>query len=222
MRDRGYWAATVDDAVRASAPPPEAPKAIQTALASIATSVQSGKYVRTWIGTERADNGKTRVTLVWEPLPTGTRRATRPRRPRVAAGRQRQGRSRVPRPLARRRAGLDGAADRNAGRVAGDRPAAPGVRFAAREHRVAHVGRRGRRGRSARPGDPEDCDPGLHEPRERDQHAARAPRAQRAGVPGDGRPMPPRYRWPDASSREPTACSSGSTCTEGRRHPRCS
>ncbi len=31
--------------------------------------MQSGKYVRTWIGTERADNGKTRVTLVWEPLP---------------------------------------------------------------------------------------------------------------------------------------------------------
>ncbi|HEY6361110.1 MAG TPA: VWA domain-containing protein, partial [Vicinamibacterales bacterium] len=66
---RGYWAATVDDTVRASAPAPEAPKAIQTALASISTSVQSGKYVRTWIGTERAENGKTRVTLVWEPLP---------------------------------------------------------------------------------------------------------------------------------------------------------
>ena len=73
---RGFWAATVDDAVRASTPAPEAPKAIQTALASISTSVQSGKYVRTWIGTERADNGKTRVTLVWEPLPTvpGVRR----------------------------------------------------------------------------------------------------------------------------------------------------
>jgi VWFA-related protein len=66
---KGYWAATVADAVRAATPAPEAPKAIQTALASIATSVQSGKYVRTWIGTARADNGKTRVTLVWEPLP---------------------------------------------------------------------------------------------------------------------------------------------------------
>jgi hypothetical protein len=42
---------------------------VQTALASIATSVQSGKYVRTWIGTERGENGKTRVTLIWEPLP---------------------------------------------------------------------------------------------------------------------------------------------------------
>jgi VWFA-related protein len=73
---KGYWAATVADSVRAAAPAPEAPKAIQNALASIATSVQSGKYVRTWIGTERADNGKTRVTLVWEPLPSvpGVRR----------------------------------------------------------------------------------------------------------------------------------------------------
>ena len=66
---RGYWAATAADTVRASAPAPEAPKELQNALASIATSVQSGKYVRTWVGTERADNGKTRVTLIWEPLP---------------------------------------------------------------------------------------------------------------------------------------------------------
>ena len=66
---RGYWAATAEDTVRASAPAPEAPKALQNALASISTSVQSGKYVRTWVGTERADNGKTRVTLIWEPLP---------------------------------------------------------------------------------------------------------------------------------------------------------
>ena len=41
------------------------------------TSVQSGKYVRTWIGTERGENGKTRVTLIWEPLPAqGARRAS--------------------------------------------------------------------------------------------------------------------------------------------------
>lgn len=73
---RGYWAATAADAARASAPAPEAPKAIQQALASISTSVQSGKYVRTWIGTARADNGKTRVTFIWEPLPAlpGVRR----------------------------------------------------------------------------------------------------------------------------------------------------
>jgi hypothetical protein len=31
--------------------------------------VQAAKYIRTWIGTERAAGGKTRVTLIWEPLP---------------------------------------------------------------------------------------------------------------------------------------------------------
>jgi hypothetical protein len=66
---RGYWAATVADTVRAAAPAPEVDKGVQQALASISTSVQAGKYVRTWIGTERAENGRTRVTLVWEPLP---------------------------------------------------------------------------------------------------------------------------------------------------------
>jgi hypothetical protein len=39
------------------------------ALASLATPVQAARYVRTWDGTERGDNGKTKVTLVWEPLP---------------------------------------------------------------------------------------------------------------------------------------------------------
>ena len=39
------------------------------ALASIAVPVQAGKYVRTWLGSERGSNGKTKLTLVWEPLP---------------------------------------------------------------------------------------------------------------------------------------------------------
>jgi hypothetical protein len=34
--------------------------------------VQAGKFVRTWLGTERGQNGKTKVTLVWEPLPKTT------------------------------------------------------------------------------------------------------------------------------------------------------
>jgi VWFA-related protein len=66
---RGFWAASAADAVRASTPAAEPNRAVQQALASISTAVQSGKYVRTWVGTERADNGRTRVTLVWEPLP---------------------------------------------------------------------------------------------------------------------------------------------------------
>lgn len=66
---KGYWALTEADIVRATTEVPETPKAIQQALASISTSVQAGKYVRTWLGTARAESGKTEVTLVWEPLP---------------------------------------------------------------------------------------------------------------------------------------------------------
>jgi VWFA-related protein len=73
---RGFWAVSPEDAVKASTPAPEVAKPVQTALASIATSVQAGKYVRTWLGTERGEGGNTRVTLVWEPLsfPPGDRR----------------------------------------------------------------------------------------------------------------------------------------------------
>jgi hypothetical protein len=78
---KGYWALTPADVERINNPTPEVAKPVQVALASIATSVQSGRYVRTWIGTERGENGKTRVTLIWEPLPAqgaalggGTRR----------------------------------------------------------------------------------------------------------------------------------------------------
>jgi VWFA-related protein len=66
---RGYWAFTTDDAKRATAPPkPEPPKAVSTALAAISVPSRS-RLVRTWIGTERGAGGKTKVTLVWEPVP---------------------------------------------------------------------------------------------------------------------------------------------------------
>ena len=66
---KGYWALTDADVVRATTVIPDTPKPIQQALASIATSVRAGKYVRTWLGTARGESGKTQVTLVWEPLP---------------------------------------------------------------------------------------------------------------------------------------------------------
>ncbi len=66
---KGYWAVTAEALAKAANPTPDVAKPIQQALASISTSVQSGKYVRTWIGAERGDNGKTRMTLIWEPLP---------------------------------------------------------------------------------------------------------------------------------------------------------
>ena len=69
---RGYWAATPEDVKKAEKVTgpgvPEAAKPVLQALSSIAVSVQAGKYVRTWLGTQRGENGKTRVTLVWEPL----------------------------------------------------------------------------------------------------------------------------------------------------------
>jgi VWFA-related protein len=73
---RGFWAVRPEDAVRVANPTPDVAKPVQTALASIATSVQAGKYVRTWIGSERGEGGNTRVTLVWEPMtfPPGDRR----------------------------------------------------------------------------------------------------------------------------------------------------
>jgi hypothetical protein len=70
---RGYWAATPEDvkkAEKATGPGvPDAAKPVMQALSSIAVPVQAGKYVRTWLGTQRGENGKTKVTLVWEPLP---------------------------------------------------------------------------------------------------------------------------------------------------------
>ena len=67
---RGYWAATADDVTRATtrAVTPGPPSAVSTALATLAAPAQSVAYARTWVGTERGDAGKTRVTLIWEPL----------------------------------------------------------------------------------------------------------------------------------------------------------
>ena len=65
---RGYWAMTADDAVKAVTPKVEPPKALTAALSNIAPAARS-RVVRTWIGTERGANGKTRVTFVWEPAP---------------------------------------------------------------------------------------------------------------------------------------------------------
>jgi VWFA-related protein len=69
---KGYWAFTVEDAKRALSPPKaDPPKAVETALSAIAAPVRSSRLVRTWIGTERGTAGKTRVTIVWEPVARG-------------------------------------------------------------------------------------------------------------------------------------------------------
>jgi VWFA-related protein len=82
---KGYWALTADDLAKAGTVTPETPKPVLQALSAIAPSVHASKYVRTWLGTTRGEAGKTRVTLVWEPLapPPGARR-DQPRPERVS------------------------------------------------------------------------------------------------------------------------------------------
>jgi VWFA-related protein len=66
---KGYWAYTADDVARATAPKkPGAPPAVEAALAA-AVQPSRARVVRTWIGTSRGENGKTKVTFVWEPVP---------------------------------------------------------------------------------------------------------------------------------------------------------
>jgi hypothetical protein len=75
---RGYWAFTTEDAKRALEPAkPGPPKAVETALATITAPARS-RLVRTWIGTERGAAGKTKVTLVWEPVPRAPGEPARP------------------------------------------------------------------------------------------------------------------------------------------------
>src|SRR5215467_12097942 len=69
---RGYWALTREEMAMSTAPPKaSAPPAVTAALANVANSsvVSRAHSIRTWIGTARGENGKTRVTLVWEPIP---------------------------------------------------------------------------------------------------------------------------------------------------------
>lgn len=65
---KGYYALTATDAARVTAPPkPGPPKAVETALAAI-TQPSRARLIHSWIGTSRGENGKTRVSFVWEPV----------------------------------------------------------------------------------------------------------------------------------------------------------
>lgn len=66
---KGYWALNAAETARALAPPqPEPPSAVSNALTTIAARTSSAAVVRTWVGTARGENGKTRITFVWEPI----------------------------------------------------------------------------------------------------------------------------------------------------------
>ena len=66
---RGYWALTKEEAAKVAAPPPTpVPTAVTKALGSMAEPWR-GRYVHSWVGTAKGENGRTRVTFVWEPQP---------------------------------------------------------------------------------------------------------------------------------------------------------
>jgi VWFA-related protein len=68
---KGYWALTAEETARATAPPkPEPERGLTEALANVSSqSASRGKLIRTWIGTGPGEDGKSRVTFVWEPVP---------------------------------------------------------------------------------------------------------------------------------------------------------
>jgi hypothetical protein len=69
---RGYWALTPEEkAMSTRSPKAPVPTAVTAALSNVANSsvASRSRSIRTWIGTSRGENGKTRVTLVWEPIP---------------------------------------------------------------------------------------------------------------------------------------------------------
>lgn len=66
---KGYWAPGAEDVKKALAPPaPEPPAALTKALSAIADPPR-GRFIRSWVGTSKGPDGRTRVSLVWEPLP---------------------------------------------------------------------------------------------------------------------------------------------------------
>lgn len=66
---KGYWAYTAEDATRATAPAKPGPDPAVTRALAETEMPNRARVVRTWIGTSRAENGKTAVTVVWEPVP---------------------------------------------------------------------------------------------------------------------------------------------------------
>jgi VWFA-related protein len=69
---KGYWALTPEEVKQSLLPPkPPLPPAVKSALANVENVAASARSrsIRTWIGTSRGENGKTKVTFVWEPVP---------------------------------------------------------------------------------------------------------------------------------------------------------
>lgn len=74
---KGYLAPTRADVLRATVPAkPSAPTPVLQALATMVQPAAANLFVRSWVGLSRGPGGRTRVTYVWEPVPTvpGVRR----------------------------------------------------------------------------------------------------------------------------------------------------
>jgi VWFA-related protein len=66
---QGYVAFSQEDLTRALTPTrPDRPKDVDAALASVVSPARND-YIRSWLGMSRGNNGKTRLTFVWEPVP---------------------------------------------------------------------------------------------------------------------------------------------------------
>ena len=67
---RGYWALNQQETARALAPPkPSVPKPVEAAITAAVIRPSRASVVRSWVGMSRGENGRTRVTFIWEPLP---------------------------------------------------------------------------------------------------------------------------------------------------------
>ncbi|SVE33149.1 uncharacterized protein METZ01_LOCUS486003, partial [marine metagenome] len=67
---QGYWALTERDAERAlTTTLNEPPKAVDVALGVLAEPRRGRRLVDTWVGMAKGQDGKTKVTFLWEPAP---------------------------------------------------------------------------------------------------------------------------------------------------------
>jgi hypothetical protein len=72
VRSRSGYLTFAPDAIANPFPkPPEVELSVKTALAEIDRGVTKSRYVETWVGTAAADEGRARVTLVWDAVSTG-------------------------------------------------------------------------------------------------------------------------------------------------------
>jgi VWFA-related protein len=75
---KGYWALNAEETMRATAAPkPGLPPGVEAALATVDLPTRA-RVIRTWVGTSRGENGRTKITFVWEPVakPAGDRERT--------------------------------------------------------------------------------------------------------------------------------------------------